>query len=323
MKRKLMMKGAKKLVRELAGVQSGENVLIVTDTNKIGIAEVVASDARERGAEVVMATMKPREIHGQDPPKTISEAMKKADVIFAPTTFSISATVAFNEACKNGARGLSMPAWTEEMLFEGGINADFLGIRPMVEKLAGHLREATTATVTSSAGTEIRADLWKGMVEASHGIARDPGVKMFPPIIEAAAHPALGSGEGTLVVDGSIALPELGPIEEPVTLTVKKGRIIKIKGKREAEVFKGILDGLNDSNVYILSEVAVGLNPECRLSGNFAEDEGVYGTIHFGFGWTHTLESSHRSKAHIDVVILNPTLSLDSKVVLKDGELTL
>lgn len=62
-----MLKGARNIVGTCANVKQGENVLIVTDTNKVSLAEVLAIAAQERKAEVTIAIMSVRKL-GQEPP---------------------------------------------------------------------------------------------------------------------------------------------------------------------------------------------------------------------------------------------------------------
>ena len=68
MKELLMMKGAKTLVDVATKVQPGETVLLVTDYAKTDIAKAVAAVACDRGAEVMIMSMKPRRRAGEEPP---------------------------------------------------------------------------------------------------------------------------------------------------------------------------------------------------------------------------------------------------------------
>ena len=65
MKDLLMLKGAKTLVDVATKVQTGEQVLIVTDYAKTDIAKAVASVACDRGGEVMVMSMKPRKRAGE------------------------------------------------------------------------------------------------------------------------------------------------------------------------------------------------------------------------------------------------------------------
>jgi leucyl aminopeptidase (aminopeptidase T) len=50
------------------------------------------------------------------------------------------------------------------------------------------------------------------------------------------------------------------------------------------------------------------------------EDEGVYGTIHFGIGDNHTMGGCVEASMHTDVVVKNPTVFIDKKMVIKSGK---
>lgn len=76
MKELLMMKGAKVLVDVATKVQAGETVLLVTDYAKTDIAQAVAAVACDRGAEVMIMSMKPRKRAGEEPPAAVAAAMK-------------------------------------------------------------------------------------------------------------------------------------------------------------------------------------------------------------------------------------------------------
>jgi len=53
------------------------------------------------------------------------------------------------------------------------------------------------------------------------------------------------------------------------------------------------------------------------------EDEGVYGTIHFGIGDNHTMGGCVESSMHTDVIVKNPTVFIDEVKVIKSGEIFL
>ena len=51
-------KGARILFDSCLGIRPGENVLIVTDSNLVSLAEFLASEARGTGAEIILSTMR-------------------------------------------------------------------------------------------------------------------------------------------------------------------------------------------------------------------------------------------------------------------------
>ena len=114
MKELLMMKGAKTLVDVATKVQPGETVLLVTDYAKTDIAKAVAAVACDRGAEVMIMSMKPRRRAGEEPPAAVAAAMKNADVVIVPVSYSITHTHAVKNAAAAGARIIVMTDFTPE-----------------------------------------------------------------------------------------------------------------------------------------------------------------------------------------------------------------
>lgn len=73
-------------------------------------------------------------------------------------------------------------------------------------------------------------------------------------------------------------------ISEPIILEVEKGSVVSIEGGDQARKLQDFLSEVNDPNAYQVAEIAVGMNPECRVTGNIIEDEGAYGTCHIALG---------------------------------------
>jgi len=53
----------------------------------------------------------------------------------------------------------------------------------------------------------------------------------------------------------------------------------KNESGEEARKMKDILDSKNDPNVYVIAEIAIGLNPKVEIKGVLAEDEEVLGAM--------------------------------------------
>ena len=153
------MKGASIVVDTCAGIQSDEDVLVVTDWQVADVAERVAAAANERDANVTMTMMEPREYDGNEPEDTVAAAMMKADVIITPVHRSITHSSATAEAKANGARVISMVKFTDEQLVRGGLYADYEGMRPHCEEMARKFSEASEARVTSPQGTDVTVGL--------------------------------------------------------------------------------------------------------------------------------------------------------------------
>lgn len=323
MKEVLMMQGAGKLVGVCGAVKEGEKVVIVTDFNLINIAKVMASAVHERNAEVVIVSMAPRKMHNEELPRVVAAAMKEADVIFAPTTYTIAHTKARTNATDKGARVINMPDYREEVLMSDALlGLDLKERAPVVKKVAKMLTEAKEAHVTSALGTDVKLGLEGRQGYASTGLIHEPGQFGTPPDIEARITPVEGTSEGTIVVDGSIPVPGVSLLREPITVTVRKGFAQDIKGGEQAKRFADILKKANDPNVYNIAELGIGLNPKAQLKGIMVEDEGMLGTIHIAVGTSGAFGGKIRTSLHLDMIIRNPTVKLDNKIILlENGQL--
>lgn len=320
-----VMKNAKKLVVDCLNVKSGEVVLIVTDTNELDVADALSYVAYAEGAEVLEMIMAPRTHHAEELPKPIANAMKVADVILAPTTFSVTHTKARNEASEAGARILILSGMTEKTLTSGGIEADFAKIKPLVEETASLLAKSSIMRVTTKLGTNLKFAL-KDKPVAFSNICHERGSLGAPPAVMACVAPLENSAEGIMMVD-MLTVPYCsdGQITHPIKVTLQKGRIISIQGDDEAQKLKKTLKSYNHPNLYCPVQIGIGLNPLAIVGANRGapEDEAKYGTFTLGFGEGRTFGSRIRAPAHIDLVMKKPTIELDGKVIQRNGKLLL
>lgn len=313
-----LMRGARRLVEYVANVRTGENVLIVTDTNKTDLAEALGSAVHERNAEAVITVMTPRLFHAADVPKAVRAAINSADVIFAPTTVSASALI--RKYANPDARGVSLAGWRYEQFVSGGLFANFDELKPEVDKIVELLDNTEIAHITSEAGTDVTVALKKGARAGYGGIAREAGSYCSCPIVEAIGAIDIGNSEteGEIVVDGSLCLDMFSPLRQPVSIIITEGRIEEIRGGWYARMYKNYLRDLNDSTVYNLVEFAFGMNPEAKCVGWFSEDEGAGGSNHFGIGGWNQPGSTG---VHLDFVCLDTTCELDGKLIKKEGKI--
>ena len=115
-----------KIIEVCAGAKPGETVAIVSDTNKIRIAEVLAAAFRVgANATPIIILITPTGGHGVEPAAVVCSACKKANIYILATTWNLQHTSVRIEALKEGARGTTIPQVTEDILITGGILANF------------------------------------------------------------------------------------------------------------------------------------------------------------------------------------------------------
>ncbi len=317
---KKIYKACKTLLEVCAQCKKDEKILIVTDPDAFPIAQALW-DAAEEYPNRSLIMMPTQTMHGQEPTDLVAAAMLEADVIFRPTTFSISSTEAKRNACAKGARDLNCSDYDMRMLESGGLYADFEGLSPVMDRVA-EAYQGNDVTITTPSGTHITASITGRFNLPQYGRSIVPGQSSSPPDIECAIGANDGTMNGVAYIDGSIPHPMLGLIGEPIRLEVKGSKIISISGGKDADKLSELLKSLNDPKVYHIGEIGIGMNPACELTGRMLEDEGCYGTVHFGIGDDRGFKGTNSCPVHLDAVFRNPTLTVDGREILKDGKLT-
>jgi len=297
-------------------VKPGEETLVIADRGTRAIGEALRDEAAAAGADAVLTIMDPRAVDGNEPPRTVAGALEACDVFIAPTTRSLSHTVARKRASEAGARGATMPGVTEDMLARV-MAVDFDTMTARSNAVSGLLSEATTAHLTCPHGTDFTLDLSGRQGIADDGALSEPGAFGNLPCGEGFIAPLDGAGE--IVVAGTLAA--MGIPEEPVTLSVQGGRLVAAErgsGPRFLELLRTAGElGTN------LAELGIGTNDRARLTGNVLEDEKILGTVHVAFGASAGIGGAVSVPIHLDVVVLDPTLEVGGQRVLDQGRYAL
>ncbi|UCB61226.1 MAG: hypothetical protein JSW72_04030, partial [Candidatus Bathyarchaeota archaeon] len=121
-----------------------------------------------------------------------------------------------------------------------------------------------------------------------------------------------------VVFDGSI-IPIYHPLTEPIECVVKDNFITSIEGGRDAQEYKRYLGDLDDPQVYNIAEFGIGTNSKCRLSGTPLEDERIFGAVHIGIGTNINFGGNVKSKTHTDGMIMRPTVKIDGRLIVENG----
>lgn len=322
MKKILMSKISKTILEDCIGAKAGENILIVTEPEKLTIAESIATAAHGMNAEPTIMIMVPRDGDGKEPPKSVAEAMKISDAFIAAVGKSITHTYAVKNAIANGSRGIVMTQFSEDMMIKGGMEANFKELAPVCKAMAKALENGNEIRLTTPFGTDLTFSAKDRRGNALYCMV-EKGKFSTAPTVEANVSPLEGTANGKIVADASIPYIGIGLLNEPVYLDVKDGKIISIDGGKQAEMLATDLKNKNDENVYNIAELGVGLNPKCRFIGLMLEDEGVYGSVHIGIGTSITLGGVVKAACHYDLIMTKPTIVVDGRTVLKDGEVVL
>ncbi len=305
-------------IRDCMGAKRNEKILIISDEQKRKIGFSLYENALRLGHEAFYVEMKSRKQNGEEPPKEIAELMQKFDVVFCPTTKSLTHTNARRAASANGVRVATFPGITENVMIRG-MNADYKKIAKLSIKLVNILEQGKKIRVTAPAGTDISFSIEGRKAIASKGLFHKKGESGNLPTGETFLAPVEGTANGVFVVDGSMA--GLGLIKNAnIKIEVENGYATKITGGVLAKKLTQQLDAVG-KDARNIAEFGIGTNDSAKLSGVLLEDEKVMGTIHIALGNNVSMGGSVNVPLHLDGVIKKPTVYMDDKLLMKDGKL--
>ena len=309
------------LLTHCGSLGNGESLIILADSSTLDIALAFQEVAQKITPHVQLMEIPLAEKHGEEPPPHASGPMLEANLIISLCQFSLAHSQARIESGNSGARFLSMPMYTWELLEDLAVAVDFKKQAPRVKIIKDAFTNGSKVHVTTQAGTDMHLDIRGRSGNYCPGFVVQPQDLGSPPDIESNVSPQEDQSEGAVVIDGSITCPEIGLLITPVILTVERGRIVRFESKNKEYVT--ILETIFEergSKRRILSECGVGLNPAARLTGSMLTDEGTLGCMHFGFGSNYTMGGKNKVDFHLDFVFKHVCLKIDDVLLFKDGE---
>ena len=303
------------VVHRCVAVREGENVLVVTDPDRLDVGRALHEGAVRAGGDSVLVLLPPRAERGTEPPPTVSAAFAACEVFLAPCLPSLSHTKARKAASERGARGATLPGVEAEM-FGRLMSADFDAMVARSARVAELLSEADDAHFTCPRGSDMRFDLRGRSGISDDGDLTASGAFGNLPCGEGFISPAGGSGVFVATTVG-----HLGAADHEVRLTVEDGRLADVTG----ELGKALLAHLTSygDDGRHLAELGVGTNERARLGGNLLEDEKVLGTVHVAFGASAGIGGTVNVPVHEDSVVVDPTLKIGSTTVIESGRFVL
>lgn len=298
------------------GVKEDEKVLVIADepSRKIGYALFEA--AKGLNAETVFLEITPRMSNGEEPPGTVAELMKLQDVILIPTSMSMSHTEARREASAAGARIATLPGITEDIMTRT-LKADYFAIAKRSAAAAELLTLGSTVRITTPKGTDFIMSIEGRTGLRDTGLNHNAGSFSNLPAGEGFIAPVEGASNGVIRIDGSMAGVGLLDGEE-ITVVVEDGYATEITGGAGAQRLLSIMEP-HGRLAFNVAELGIGTNDQAELTGNVLEDEKIMGTVHIAFGDNKTMGGTVRVASHLDGVILRPTVYIDDRVVIEDG----
>ncbi|MBS7655497.1 hypothetical protein KEJ50_03245 [Candidatus Bathyarchaeota archaeon] len=229
--------------------------------------------------------------------------------------------------------GITKKIFTETVL----INYEKLKQRCSLTK--DFLSGASEVKIQTLKGTNFIFSIEGRSVKVDDGDFSEFGKGGNLPAGEIFVSPVVGSSKGVLIIDGSISMEKTVLLKSPVKIEVENGYIKKISGGSEAETLKRLIKKASvqpyklaengilskdkaleySRNAMHIGEFGLGLNDKAKIVGNVLEDEKVLGTIHIAIGSNY--DEDAQALIHYDCVIKKPSVFIDGKPLMKNGEL--
>jgi leucyl aminopeptidase (aminopeptidase T) len=328
-------------------VKPKENVLILSDESiAYDLTKVLASAAAVLGAEPqTMCYVPQRWIFerefckfgggwklGETLPKAVTAAMGASNaVVLITSDMDVFFSLSLKVVLQKGVRIIILP-----FIYNKG---RFLRLMPDTLEIVQEIKEATEryfsivdrskyARITSPAGTNLEFTLGNHKTGCNKGVVGEGpqgfigGMELLP-AGQVLRVPDKGSANGTVILNRSLMAHEFRKLNEPVELTVKDGYVVNIKGGIEAERLRDFLASWNDPEIYNLTELTIGTNPQCKFAGlcAIAEDTRRRGQVNIALGNDTHLGGNTYASCHIDSTMWYPSLELDGKLVVEKGKL--
>lgn len=345
-------------------VKTNEHILVFTDDidkDLNNITKLVAREGKKITPHVHFIQYKNTGSHGEEPPEEVwktafgipvfttltikgllqpllkkqlqDEQLKQVEAIVRKhKRDAVSAVIALSyystshtrfrtlltRTCR--CRYASMPLFTSEML-DGAMAVDWNTMAKRTKRIARKINMCEQIHIETPNGTSITLSNKGRKAEADTGMITSPGDFSNLPAGEVYLAPREGTAEGRLVLEWA----PTRRLKEPITLSVKKGRITRIGGKEKYVQYlrKKLRQQRENANI---AELGIGTNDRARRPDNILESEKIMGTIHIALGDNSSFGGTVSTPFHQDFVFFHPTVTLirnngKRDVLLRKGNL--
>ncbi len=314
---------AELIVRRLLAVRRGEQVaLVCDDESEMAMVEALARAIDAVAGEFTILRQPSRDTARKNELSPVIErGLEAADCLIGLTRSGGAPTYAKSVKRLLDARRLrsiSMVMRSLDNFTSGGALADYDALHADGLALASIWQQAERIRITSPAGTDLLAPIAGEEVIIECGFATRPGQEAAFSDGEVSQMPRQNAAQGIVVVDGPIA--HLGLPGAPITLRIEAGRVATVEGSDPvAKALRRIITTIDHADN--IAEIGIGLNPACRRNGDFEEEKKARGNVHIAIGDNVFYGGAVECAVHMDMVLYRPTVVLDDRAVVVEGEL--
>ena len=306
-----LMSAAQRAIVQSLKLKKGERLLLVTDRQKMRVAEALAYWANKSHAEVTTYLMTETVRPITAPTSLFHEMIEMANATMYMLDARVEEKPFRGFMVANGAahgRICMMPGITVDMM-ERLVNIDFAAMDRLTRKVIRTLQDSRDVHVMNSLGTDITFSLKGRKWDNDNGDISTKGKHGNLPAGECYTCPVETTFTGRIVfslIDDKVGRGEM---------VFKKGKLVSFKGKGITKIVKGMG---SDPTGRIIGEFGIGTNRGAKICKNMLEAEKAFGTVHFAIGDSYGL-GTNKSKFHFDALVERATLIAGAKTIIKNG----
>ena len=327
--------GVKQAVENCLKVRAGESAVIITDAETVEIGSAIKTAIEKITAEVQFFIMEDFGERPIDYPQAIDDAIKAADVsVYAAQgaegelqSFRMRMLKAIE--ANPGLRHGHMIGITPEIM-KDGMCSDYEEIQRVSRLVYEKVRNAGNIRVITEKGNDFVAEFSPQLKWLISDGDIAPGQWKNLPDGEVFTSPV--NVNGKVVIDGCLGdffTQRYGSLEStPIIIEIENGRAVKESiqcgNEQLRDEFAKYLFEI-DENSNRIGEFAIGTNTGLtKLIYNLLQDEKFPG-VHIAFGSPLPGKTGAKwdSKAHVDGVIISPTIEVDGEMLMDKGEFCL
>ena len=298
---------------ELAALRLGLqpfHIVVPTPPQSVGVA------IRSTGSSEALQGIRP-----------VIEALKGAALVADLTVEGLMHSPETPEILGAGGRILYISNEHPELLERLAPDAALI---PRVRRGRELMQGARVMTVRSAAGTDLRIGMEGARVGGNLGAVPAPGMLATWPGGICSCFPALGTVEGTLVLDeGDINITFKRYLEKSVTLRIERDYVVAVEGSGlDADLMRSYFAAWEDPEAYGTSHVGWGMNHGARWDSMMMYDKGDINGIelrafagNFLFSTGANPFAGRHTLGHFDLPVRNCTIALDDQPVVIEGKL--
>jgi 2,5-dihydroxypyridine 5,6-dioxygenase len=309
-------------------VREGERVVVYTDSGRQReLPDLFMNVAAGYGCDATQIWGELRQ-HMTEPARAAVAAMKTADIVFDVTSKGWLYTASRGEIMDTGTVRMLQVLPPETMLLERPPHPDVIRRAKLSKPLFDNSDQ--TVHITSDLGTDLRASFKGRPVNPEDGAVEKAGEWDSQGMGFVNCFPIEDSAEGTVVLNGpfhfSAGAYDLIP-EQPVKVTIRAGRVVKVEGGTEARMFERWLDSWNDPKAKNVAHLGIGYDhrngpiPKPVSAGDQGSWESTYGGVVVAFGANRGRSGGQNiAPNHCDLVVLGATYSVGGRDLIRNGE---